>query len=244
MDNEITSRYSVIEEKNKREIVLIRGEGCHHRICRFCDYHLDSSPNQEENFKMNQEELLKITGIYQKLEVINSGSFTELSDDTMNLIEKICIDKKIKELHFECHYNQREHIKAIRKRYSALGIDTKVKIGVETFDYLFRECYLSKGIDTDNPQDIADYFDECCLLQGIPGQTVESMESDIEIGLKYFERVCVNIMQENGRPVRPDPKVIDLFVKHLYNKYILNDRVDILMDNNAFGVGGVTTNAK
>lgn len=244
MDNEITSRYSVIEEKNKREIVLIRGEGCYHRICRFCDYHLDASKDQDENFKLNAWELKKVTGIYSKLEVINSGSFTELSEETMDLIEEICVDKKIKEVHFECHYNQREHIENVRNRFKAHGIEVKVKIGVETFNYLFRECYLSKGIDTDNPQDIADYFDECCLLQGIPGQTAKSMEEDIEIGLKHFERVCVNIMQENGRPVRPDPTVIKEFVEFVYPKYIGNNRVDILMDNNAFGVGGVTTNAK
>ena len=34
-------RYSVITEKNPREIVLLRGAGCAWRRCRFCDYHLD-----------------------------------------------------------------------------------------------------------------------------------------------------------------------------------------------------------
>ncbi|MGL4790609.1 MAG: radical SAM protein [Anaerotignaceae bacterium] len=244
MDNEITSRYSVIHEKNQREIVLLRGSGCTWRRCRFCDYHLDSSTNENENDKLNKEELAKITGIYHKLEVINSGSFVDLSTPIMEKIYETCILKEITEVHFECHWQHRDAVADLRKYFAKANINVKVKIGVETFDYLFRECYLDKGITTDSPAEIAEIFDECCLLQGIPGQTVESMEKDIETGLTFFERVCVNIMQENGCKIKPDHKVIEQFAKHLYPKYIDNNRVDILMENTAFGVGGVTTNAK
>ncbi len=243
MDNEIEVRYSVIHEKNKREIVLIRGKGCNWRKCRFCDYHLDFSLDQEENDTLNEVEIAKITGIYQKLEVINSGSFTELSAKTMEAIEKKCVEKSIKEVHFECHWTNREAVAPIRAKFAKLGIKVIVKIGVETFDHLFRESYLVKGIDTDKPEEIGAIFDECCLLFGIPGQSVESMTSDIEIGLRNFSRICINIMQENGKPIKPDPRVIELFVKHVYPKYIDDIRVDILMENTAFGVGGVTTNA-
>lgn len=31
------TRYSVIEDKNPREIVLLRGRGCAWKRCRFCD---------------------------------------------------------------------------------------------------------------------------------------------------------------------------------------------------------------
>ncbi|MFI3226875.1 MAG: radical SAM protein [Clostridia bacterium] len=244
MDIEIMDRYSVINEKNLREIVLIRGKGCSWRKCRFCDYHLDFSRNEQENDELNAKELAKITGVHKKLEVINSGSFVDLSLTTLDLIEKICVDKGILEVHFECHWNHREETFAIRKRFNDLGIKVKIKIGVETFNAIFRESYLVKGISTDNPQEIAKYFDECCLLQGIPGQTSQSMIEDIEIGLANFERVCVNIMQENGMPIKPDPSVILQFVDKVYPIYKENDRVDILMENTAFGVGGVTTNAK
>ncbi len=242
LENEIMNRYSVIDEKNKREIVLLRGNGCTWRKCRFCDYHLDYSKNEAENDQLNAIELHKITGIHNKLEIINSGSYLELSEATHNLIEEVCLAKNIKELHFECHYSHREATKAIRERYKKHGIDIVIKIGVETFDYLFRESYLVKGIDTDNPAEIAKYFDECCLLQGIPGQTKESMIEDIEIGLKFFQRVCVNIMQLNAKPIKPSPKVIDIFVNEVFPLYEKNDRVDILLENTAFGVGGVTTN--
>ena len=79
---------------------------------------------------------------------------------------------------------------------------------------------------------------------GIPGQTVDHMEQDIQIGLAHFERICINIMQENRKPIKPDPKVIAAFAKELYPKYIENCRVDILMENTAFGVGGVVEHAE
>ena len=237
-------RYSVIEEKNAREIVMLRGNGCAWRRCRFCDYHLDFSKDKEANYQLKKLQLDQITGMYHKLEVINSGSFVDLDEKTLKLIEQVCVEKKITEIHFECHWKHREEINAFKKRFAELGIAVKLKIGVETFDSLFRESYLDKGIDTDNPEEIAEYFDEVCLLQGIPGQTVECMERDIETGLQFFQRVCVNIMQENTCPIKPDPNVIAQFSKYEYPKYIDNDRIDILMENTAFGVGGIEEDAK
>ena len=46
-------------EKRKpraREIVMLVGNGCKWRKCRFCDYHLDSSPDKEFNYKINKAE--------------------------------------------------------------------------------------------------------------------------------------------------------------------------------------------
>ena len=233
----IMERYSVIEDKNKREIVLLRGDGCKWRRCRFCDYHLDFSLDTRENYELNKQVLEKVTGKYHKLEVINSGSFVDLDQQTIALIKEICLNKDIHELHFEAHWLHKNEVKEFKEMFKQLGIDVYIKIGVETFDALFRESYLDKGITTDNPQEIAQYFDEVCLLQGIPGQTVESMQQDIEIGLKYFKRVCVNIMVTNTKPILPDPKVIKLFRDNLYDQYIDNERVDILMENTDFGVG-------
>ena len=108
---------------------------------------------------------------------------------------------------------------------------------LETFDMDFRENVLIKGIDEAKPEKIAREFDEVCLLFGIAGQTEESMRFDIETGLKYFERVCVNIMVENGTRIKPSPEVTDIFRNKIYADYIDNDRVDILMENTDFGVG-------
>lgn len=238
------NRYAVVEEKNKREIVMLRGSGCTWRRCRFCDYHLDCDADGALNYTLNGEQLNQVRGIYHKLEVINSGSFCELDPATMGKIQETCVEKDITEVHFECHWSMREQVAPLRAFFLEKGISVKVKIGVETFDALFRESYLDKGIDAEEPADIARWFDECCLLQGIPGQTAQGMILDIETALKHFERVCVNIMQENGRPVKPDPRVIQEFLRHVNPIYKENPRVDILLENTAFGVGGVTTDAQ
>ena len=170
MENITTSdlaRYSIIHEKNPREIVLLRGRGCVWRRCRFCDYHLDFSRDEKANFALNRTQLEQVTGLYGTLEAINSGSFVDLDHDTLSLIEQVCQKRQIHQVHFECHWMHREEIPRFRQRFEQLGITLKLKIGVETFDSLFRESYLDKGIDTDSPAEIAAYFDEACLLQGL-----------------------------------------------------------------------------
>ncbi|MCC8123251.1 MAG: radical SAM protein [Oscillospiraceae bacterium] len=236
-------RYAVIAEKNKREIVLLRGTGCIWRRCRFCDYHLDSG-SPAENYRMNRAVLGQVTGAYGILEVINSGSFPELDEDTVAEITHVCSAQHIRTLHVECHWLQRAQLPALRARFGAIGVTLQVKTGVETFDALFRERYLDKGIDTDDPAEIARWFDECCLLQGLPGQTAHSMCKDIETGLAHFNRVCVNLMQENSTPVRPDPAVTGIFLRDVYPQYRDDPRVDILLSNTDFGVGGEKNHAE
>ena len=231
-------RYSIIEQKNKREIVMLRGSGCKWRKCSFCDYHTDFSKDEKANFELNSRELKKVTGIYHKLEVINSGSFVDLDQQTMDLIEQICIEKRITQLHFECHWMHRSAVPALRARFSRHGITVKVKIGVETFDSVYREQILKKGLSEEDPQKIAEYFDEVCLLFGLEGQTAASMKYDAETGLRYFERVCINIMTENTTKIKPCPSVIQIFQNDIYPLYRDNDRVDILFENTEFGVGG------
>ncbi len=230
-------RYSVIPEKNSREIVMLRGTGCKWRKCLFCDYHLDFSKDVAANYTINKEALSLVTGQFHQLEVINSGSFVDLDKKTMGLIEKTCLEKCIHTLYFECHWQHRTELSKYRDYYKAKGIHLKIKTGVETFDPIFRERYLKKGMDGVLPKEIAHYFDEVCLLQGLPGQSAMSMQQDIETGLAYFERVCVNIMNKNKTPIQPDPLVIELFYKELYPKYQENPRIDILLNNTDFGVG-------
>ena len=63
------------------------------------------------------------------------------------------------------------------------------------------------------------------------------MKHDIETGLTYFERVCVNIMVENSTKIKPNAEVIKLFMQELYPLYKDNERIDILIENTDFGVG-------
>lgn len=237
-------RYSIITEKNPREIVLLRGSGCKWRRCTFCDYHLDFSTDSEKNFELNKNVLSEITGAYGKLEVINSGSFCDLDDKTVRLIIDICRNRNINILHFECHYMHRDKVPEAKALFAENGITLKIKTGVETFDIDYRENIMKKGFGNAAPQEIAGYADEVCLLFGLFGQTEKSMTTDIETGLKYFERVCVNIMTPNSAKIAPDRNVIDIFQKNIAPKYINNKRVDILFENTDFGVGSLENNGK
>ncbi|MCC8073152.1 MAG: radical SAM protein [Clostridiales bacterium] len=228
-------RYNIIKEKNPREIILLRGKGCIYKKCSFCDYHFDSCKNESENFELNKSVISNISGKYGNLEVINSGSVFELDGNTLSLLKTVCGEKNIKTVHFECHYLYKDLIPELRKEWQNFNL--KIKLGLETFDYDFRENVLLKGIDEKEPKIISEYFDEANLLFGISGQTDESIERDILTALEYFERICVNIMCENTSSVKPDRQVIDSFIKNIYPKYKDNERIDILINNTDFGVG-------
>lgn len=230
-------RYSIITEKNQREIVLLRGSGCKWRRCTFCDYHLDFSSNENENYEINRKVLSKVTGKFGKLEVINSGSFCDLDANTIELIRVICRNKNIHTLHFECHYMHRDAVPKIKSFFAENGINVHIKTGVETFNIEFRENQMKKGFGNADPNQISEYADEVCLLFGLSGQSKESMEKDIETGLKYFNRVCVNIMTPNTTNVKPNENVIRIFKDEIAPKYLNNPRVDILFENTDFGVG-------
>ncbi len=228
-------RYSEILKKRKREIVLLRGSRCIYRKCAFCDYHTDKCADLHANFALNSQVLAWVSGRFGDLEVINSGSVFELDAQTLALIRQICREKGISTIHFESHYLYRDRIPALRQEFS--GFQLKMKLGLETFDWAFREHVLKKGIPEQEPALIARGFDEANLLFGIRGQTFASMERDISLGLACFERICVNIMCPNTTPVKPDEHVISVFMDKIYPKYKDDERVDILIQNTDFGVG-------
>lgn len=228
-------RYSVIKEKNPREIVLLRGKGCVYKKCSFCDYHTDKCSDEGLNYQLNKDVLSNVTGIYGNIEIINSGSVFELDAETLSLIKRVCREKGINTIHFESHYLYKKKIPALRKDFD--GFDLKLKLGLESFDYRFRENILKKGIDEKAPEIISECFDEANFLFGIKGQSIASMHKDIELGLKYFERICINIMCRNTTEIEPDEKVIKAFIDEIYPVYKDNRRIDILINNTDFGVG-------
>ena len=217
---------------------MLRGSGCKWKRCAFCDYHFDASQDEEANFRLNEQELNKVTGLYHKLEVINSGSFCDLDERTIEKIIAVCKEKEIGEIHFECHWIHRREAADFRKRFADQGMIVKIKTGIETFDQHMRQDVMKKGLPENDPEVIAQYFDEACFLFGLSGQTEASMRYDIETGLAHFERICLNVMVENTTSIKPDPDVIKVFRERIYPDYIENERVDILMENTDFGVGG------
>ena len=89
-------RYSVIKEKNPREIVLLKGFSCAYGKCAFCNYILDNTDDEEEMNRTNLEAINQITGETGALQVINSGSVFELNDFTLSKIKEVCREKNIK----------------------------------------------------------------------------------------------------------------------------------------------------
>ena len=231
-------RYSIIKDKNPREIVLLRGSGCRWRRCTFCDYHSDASPDQRANFLLNRAVLRHVTGMYHRLEVINSGSFTDLDRGTLRRIRRTAAEKGIHTVHFECHWMHRQALAQCRAYFARADIDVVFKIGVETFDIPFRERVLRKGLGNALPQEIAAAgFTEINLLCGLEQQSADSMRQDIETGLAYFDRVCVNLMTENTTSVKPCPQATQAFLTEVYPRFRNEPRVDILLNNTDFGVG-------
>ena len=67
------NRYSVIDDKNPREIVLLRSHPCRWGRCFFCDYIADNSIDEEEMISVNKKVLEHVKGLYGRLAVINSA---------------------------------------------------------------------------------------------------------------------------------------------------------------------------
>lgn len=230
-------RYAKVTEKENREIVLLKSRKCKWHRCSFCDYHLDSCEDIDKNFSINKKQLDKVTGEFKILDIVNSGSFFELDLMTVNYIKDICAKKGISTLICEAHWIYKDKIKDLKEDFKNIGVNLKIKIGVETFDYLFRESYLIKGIAESDPYVISKCFDRVCLLFGLPGQTTESMLLDLEVALKYFEHVYVNIMNSNTTRISPSPVVIKQFKEKIYPIFSDKKNVEILFNNTDFGVG-------
>lgn len=226
-------RYSHILEKDKREIVLLKSRPCIWGKCSFCDYIEDNDVNQNENKKINDEVLNNVTGQYGVLEVINSGSFFELPDETIDRIHKIIVEKKIKRLYIEAHYLYKKKITALREKFK---IEIIVKTGIETFNDEMRNNVLNKNVHFDKIEEILEDFDSPCLMVGIQGQTKEMIRKDIEILTKYFDHGTINIYRNNSTPIKRDEELIKWFDKE-YHDLKNNRKYDYLGIPTDFGVG-------
>ena len=230
-------RYSKILDKDKREIVLLIGNGCKWSKCKFCNYHLDRNNVEEEQFKINNEILNKVTGEFQVLEAINSGSIFELNKRSFGKLLEVCIKKNVKRLIIESHYMYKKQIEELRNKCKELNIQLQVKGGVETFNADFREKVLNKGFGYPTIEELKKDLDVVHLLVGVQGQTIEQIENDINIGIQNFDRVCVNVYKEMDDIMPADEELKSRFIKEIYSKYKDYENVDILIENTDFGVG-------
>mgnify|MGYP001781523773 CR=1 FL=1 len=226
-------RYSVITEKNPREIVLLRAFPCAWGKCAFCDYIEDNGRNREEMEEQNRQVLSQVTGRLGVLEAINSGSCFELPRETLEDIKTIAGEKNIRRLIFESHWIYRHRLEELREFFR---IPVTYKIGVETFDYDFRERVLNKHADFKSPQEVASFFDSICLMVGIKGQTKEMIRNDIAILKQYFSHGTVNVFNNNSTPIRRDEELVRWFMEEY--RWLLDDPdVEVLYNITDFGVG-------
>lgn len=226
-------RYNKITNKNNREIVLLRSFPCVWGKCSFCDYIDDNGRDEEELNKLNKEVLDNITGEFGVLEVINSGSCFEIPKETMNYIKKIVDEKKIKLLFFESHWCYRNRLDEIKNFFN---IPIIFKIGVETFDYNFRNNFLNKNAKFKDAKEVAEKFQSVCLMVGIKGQTKDMIKKDIEILLENFKYGTINVFVDNTTSIKRDEELVQWFRKE-YSYLDDHPTIEVLYHNTDFGVG-------
>lgn len=226
-------RYNEITNKNQREIVLLQGRPCAWGKCVFCDYIADNSKDKDAMVRLNHEVLSRVTGKYGVLEVINSGSCFELPEETLEEIRNLIHEKKIQKLFFEAHWMYRLQLQRMREY---MGIPIVFKIGVETFDWDFRENYLNKHADFTSPEEVRAYFESPCLMVGIKGQTKEMIARDIEFLKKYFPLGTVNVFTNNSTSVKRDEELVAWFME-IYQWLLDDPSVEVLYEKTDFGVG-------
>ena len=216
-------RYSKVEGKFQREIVLLKSFPCAYGKCSFCNYIEDNSTDEEDINRVNLEVLKEITGEFGILEVINSGSVFE-------------IPKKI--LYFEIFYLYISRLNEIIDYFNEKKkVEIRFRTGIESFDNDFRRKVYNKNIFLDKKKikELSEKIYSVCLLIATQGQTKEMIKKDIEIGLKYFKAITINIFVNNGTAVKRDIELVKWFVqdmKHLFD----DDRIEILIDNKDLGV--------
>jgi len=225
-------RYSVIDKKNPREIVLLKSTPCRWGKCEFCDYIHDNSTDELHIIEFNKEVLSCITGEYKQIEIINSGSCFELPTETLKDIKDIVEERSIETLYFESHYMYRHRLDEIRDFFNAKII---FKCGIETFDSDFRKV-LNKGFDA-SVEDIAKHFSSICLMVGIKGQTKAMIAKDIRLLEEQFDRGCINVYVDNTTHIKKDIELISWFEKE-YAYLEDNPQIEVLWHNTDFGVGG------
>ncbi len=110
-------------------------------------------------------------------------------------------------------------------------------MGLETFNNEYRIKKYNKNFSLNEKQlsEIAKEIYSVCLLICTQGQTEEMIKTDIELGLKYFKSITINIFVDNGTIIKRDTQLVKWFIKN-YSFLTTNDRVELLIDNKDLGV--------
>ena len=225
-------RYSIIEKGLSREFLLLQGKGCKWKKCTFCDYHKDTS---EDPYAINREILSMVSGKYGILDIINSGSCFELDEKTISLIQEVVRKKGIHTLWFEAHWMYRSRLKEFATLFPQACV--KFRVGVESFNGALRNKW-NKGIEESvSAEEIASYFNGCCLLVGLKGETREDIKRDIELAEKYFEYYSVNLFCPNSTAEELDEELALFVKKEIAPALLKSEKAEVLIENTDLGVG-------
>lgn len=144
---------------------------------------------------VSRQVLSHVTGVYKRLEVIDSASVFELPQQSLEDIRHLAFELDIKELVFEAHWMYRHRLEDLRAFF--YGISLFFKTGIESFHEGFRNGMLNKGISYDRIEEVAVYFDGPCLLIGVRGQDRHMIQTDIDHALRHFKRATLNLYHNN-----------------------------------------------
>ena len=230
-------RYSVIDKKNKREMLLLKGKPCIYGKCSFCNYILDNSNNIKEINDCNMEILSEIEGIYNVLEVVNSGSVFELPDETLSRIREISDQNGIEIIYFEAYISYIKRLNEIIDFFPNQEI--RFRLGVETFDDEFRKNILNKNFSISDGnvfEEILNKYWGVLLMVCIQGQTKEQILLDINTAIDNFQEITISLFNDNGTVVKQDKELTKWFVEEIYPSLQDKHNIEILISNQDLGV--------
>ena len=230
-------RYSVIDKKNKREMLLLKGKPCIYGKCSFCNYILDNSNNIKEINDCNMEILSEIEGIYNVLEVVNSASVFELPIETLSRIREISDQNGIEIIYFEAYISYMKRLNEIIDLFPNQEI--RFRLGIETFDDEFRKNILNKNFSLSEGkvfENIRNNYWGALLMVCIQGQTKEQILLDIKTAMDNFQEVTISVFNDNGTVVKEDKELTKWFIKEVYPSIEATNRIEILISNQDLGV--------
>ena len=225
-------RYGVVDDfKEQMEVILLRGSGCTWGRCTYCDYQKDFTQDQMSNYKLNRKVINQVTGKFKKLFVIDSGSFVELDSLTLAYLRDKVYELGIETLILEGHCQHRNAIPMFRKIFE--GIKVEFNAGAETFDIDYREKVMKKGMGKATAKEVSKYFNRVNIMTGMKGQTLQMLDRDLDLALKYFDIISLNIFTPNTTTTERDYKLIeDFYNSEIYDMAINHSRIRVLDDLN------------
>ena len=230
-------RYSVIDKKNKREMLLLKGKPCIYGKCSFCNYILDNSNDIEEINNCNMEILSEINGMYSILEVVNSASVFELPIETLSRIREISDQNGIEIIYFEAYISYMKRLNEIIDLFPNQEI--RFRLGIETFDDEFRKNILNKNFSLSEGkvfENIRNNYWGALLMVCIQGQTKEQILLDINTAIDNFQEITISLFNDNGTVVKQDKELTKWFVEEIYPSLQDKHNIEILISNQDLGV--------